>query len=93
MSEKTTIHIKADKATKESAQKTAKELGLSLSAVINAYLKQFVRNKELHVSIAPQMTSRLEKIIGKAERDLKKGKNFSPVFSTADEMNEYLDSL
>jgi len=90
---KTTIHLKADKATKQEAQKIAEDLGLSLSTVINAYLKQFVRNKELHVSAEPRMTPYLESIIGKFEQDLKKGKGLSPVFSSPEEMDKYLSSL
>ena len=37
---KTMINIKADKEVKESAQRVAAELGLPLSTVINAYLKE-----------------------------------------------------
>jgi len=44
---KTLINIKADKEIKKDAQRIAADLGFSLSAVINAYLKQFVRNKEV----------------------------------------------
>jgi antitoxin component of RelBE/YafQ-DinJ toxin-antitoxin module len=36
---KTVIDVKADKDLKEDAQKPAKDLGLALSAVVNAYLK------------------------------------------------------
>src|SRR3989344_6474301 len=45
---KTVITLKADKEVKESAQKVAAELGLTLSAVVNASLKQFVREKSLN---------------------------------------------
>ncbi|MBI4118716.1 MAG: type II toxin-antitoxin system RelB/DinJ family antitoxin, partial [Parcubacteria group bacterium] len=50
---KTVINIKTDKDVKKNAQGVAEELGLSLSAVINAYLRQFVRNKEIHFTAAP----------------------------------------
>jgi len=43
---KTTINIKADAVIKAKAQKTARELGLPLSTIINAYLNQFVREKK-----------------------------------------------
>ena len=86
------INIKADKEVKESAQRTAKELGLTLSAIINAYLKQFTRNRLVYFSSIPRMTPELEKLIGVAERDLKKGKNISPIFSTAKEGVKYLRS-
>jgi len=39
------------------------------------------------------MTLALESILGKVENDIKKGKNMSPVFSSAEKANEYLDTL
>ncbi len=90
---KAIINIKADKEVKEDAQRIAEELGLSLSAVMNAYLKQFVRTREVHVSIAPRMTPELEAIIEEAEEDLRKNRNISPVLKTPEEVNQYLHSL
>lgn len=37
------------------------------------------------------MTRALENILGKVENDIKKGKNMSPAFSSAEKANEYLD--
>lgn len=89
---KTIINIKADKEVKEGAQKVAKELGLPLSTIINAYLKQFMRNREAYFSITPRMTPELEELIGVAQRDYKKKKNLSPLFSSAKEAVLYLRS-
>lgn len=89
----TVIHIKADKEVKENAQKAAKDLGLTLSDVINASLRNFIRTREIIFSDIPQMTPELEKLLGKVEEDIKKGRNLSPAFKNAKEMNEYLDSL
>ncbi len=50
MNTKTTLTIKTDKELCNQAKKTAKELGLPLSTVINVMLKQFVREKEIIVS-------------------------------------------
>lgn len=90
---KTAINIKADKEVKKSAQKVAGELGLSLSAIINAYLKQFVRNKEVYFSSTPCMSTELEEFLGQVEQDIKGRRNLSPVFSSAKEMDRYLRSL
>jgi addiction module RelB/DinJ family antitoxin len=46
-----TINVKTDKKTKEEAQRMAADLGFSLSGVINASLKQFVRTGEVYVSL------------------------------------------
>lgn len=90
---KTIINIKADKSVKDAAKKIAKKLGLSLSAVVNAQLKQFVRNKSLYFSTIPRMTKELEEIVGRAEKDIKAGKNLSPMFSSVDDAIAYLDGL
>ena len=90
---KTLISVKADKEVKENAQKLAKELGLSLSDVIGASLRNFIRTREVYVSAIPRMTPELERIIGVVKKDIKSGKNISPVFHSAKEMDAYLDGL
>lgn len=90
---KTIINIKADKRVKDAAKKIAEELGLSLSAVVNAQLKQFVRNRSLYFSTIPRMTKQLEDIVGRAEKDIKAGRNLSPVFTSAKDAIAYLKAL
>ncbi len=89
----TVIHIKADKEVKNNAQKAAKDLGLTLTDVINAALRNFIRTREVIFSDIPRMTPELEKRLEQVEEDIKHGKNLSPKFKTAKEMDEYLDSL
>lgn len=90
---KTLINIKADKEVKEEAKKLAKKIGLPLSAIINASLKEFIRNKKITFSVLPQMTSALENLIEKAEKDIKKGKNVSGPFGNEKEIAKHLNSL
>jgi DNA-damage-inducible protein J len=87
---KTALNIKTDKDIKQKAQKIAGELGLPLSSIINAYLRQFVREEEIYFSIASTMTHQLEVIIEEAEKDLAQNKNISPAFSSAKELDRYL---
>lgn len=89
----TVIYIKADREVKENAAKTAKELGLSLSDIINASLRNFIRTREIIFSHTPQMTPELEKLLDRVERDIKNKKNMVGPFKTAEEANKYLDSL
>lgn len=89
---KTIVNLKTDKEVKVSAQKVASKLGLTLSAVINAYLKQFIRNQEVYFSYVPKMTSELEDLIGQAEKDYKSRKNVSPTFAKDKDMLNYLHS-
>ena len=44
------INIKTDPKIKEEAQKTAEALGFSLSSILNAYLRQFVKTKSIAFS-------------------------------------------
>lgn len=86
----TVIHIKADKEVKENAAKVAKDLGLNLSDVINASLRNFIRTREIVFSHTPQMTPELEKLLDKVEEDIKKGRNLSPRFRSVEESIEWL---
>jgi len=90
---KTMINIKADKEVKENAQALARDLGLPLSGIINAFLKEFTRSRKVSFSAVPTMTRVLEGVLGKVENDIKEGKNMSPVFSSAEKANEYLNTL
>lgn len=89
---KTLINIKTDKEVKKNAQKIAGNLGLSLSAIINAYLRQFIRNKEAYFSIVPQMSPELKKLLGLIEADIRSGKNLSKSISSRKEIDSYLSS-
>lgn len=89
----TVIHIKADKEVKKNAQKAAKDLGLTLSDVINASLRNFIKTREVIFSDIPQMTPELEKLLDKVGDDIKEGKNLSPAFESGEEMDKYLDSF
>ncbi len=90
---KTVINIKADKEVKETAQKIAKDLGLPLSTIINAYLKQFIRNKSVYFSSSSKISPKLEKLLGVVEKDIKNKENISRNFSSVNELSNYLDSL
>jgi DNA-damage-inducible protein J len=90
---KTMINIKADLEVKENSQKILRDLGLSLSSVINLFLKDLIRNRSISFSTIPKMTPYLENILGKVENDIKNGKNMSPSFKNAQEANSHLDNL
>lgn len=90
---KTTINIKADKTVKEGAQKVARKLGMPLSTVINAYLNQFIRTKEVHFYLEGELKPSVRKRLGRLHKDALEGKNLSPTFKSAEEMDAYLDAL
>ncbi|PIP22855.1 MAG: hypothetical protein COZ91_01875 [Candidatus Nealsonbacteria bacterium CG_4_8_14_3_um_filter_39_7] len=90
---KTVINVKTDKDVKENAQRIATTLGFSLSAIINANLKQFIRNKEVYFDLAPRMSPELEKLLGIIESDIDKNKNISRAFTSENEIKKHLSSL
>lgn len=89
---RTLINIKVEDDVKKQAKILASELGLSLSAVMNGLLKQFVRNKGVNLSLAPRMTKELEDYLDEIEDDIKNNRNLSPPMSTSKEIENYLDS-
>jgi addiction module RelB/DinJ family antitoxin len=88
---KTQVNLKIDEAVKKNAQKRAKELGLSLSSVVNATLSQFARTGELELSVAPKMTPYLEGLVKEARADYEAGRTSGP-FENAEDLMKHLSS-
>ena len=90
---KSIINIKTDKEIKENAQKLSKELGLSLTDVVNAALRNFIRTREVYFSAIPRMIPEFEHLIGQVEKDIKEKKNLSPSFFSVDEVKARLKPI
>lgn len=85
------IYIKTDPEVKAKAQKVAKELGFSLSALLNAWLKQLVRTKTINFNVRREEPSKyLLSAMKQAEKNYKKG-NTSPTFKTGEEAVAWLE--
>jgi addiction module RelB/DinJ family antitoxin len=87
----TSLHIQIDTDIKEQAQQTADELGLSLSAVTKALLKQFIRTKQLSVGLTEIPNEHLKLSLKRSEKDIKAGKTLS--FKDGEAALDYVDSL
>ena len=87
----TVMSLKTDKKIKEKAQKLAKKMGFPLGTLINAFLRQFVRDEAIHFTMMP-MSKTLERTLSKVEKDIKNDKNISPAFNNPEELFNYLDS-
>ena len=70
----TVISVKVDKDVKASAQEVAKSAGLTLSSLVNAYLRQVSATRRIDLYAPEQMTPKLEKLIEEVEAELKSGK-------------------
>lgn len=89
----TVINIKTDKNLKKDAQTLAKNFGLPLSAIVNIYLREFVREKRVIFSEPPMPNAKTRKILDRTIADIKAGKNLIGPFESAKEMDKFLDSL
>ncbi|MCB9805985.1 type II toxin-antitoxin system RelB/DinJ family antitoxin [Candidatus Nomurabacteria bacterium] len=85
---KTQVNFKIDKDVKKQAQKRAKEIGLSLSSVVNATLKKFAKTGELELYPEERITPRLEKLVLEARKDYKEGKSSS--FDNVEDLIKHL---
>ncbi len=83
------ITVKTDEATKKAAQELAKEMGLTLNALINSYLKQVIVTRHVELYAPEPMTPRLEKLLGEAEEEIKKGE----VSRAHDNIEDFLEDL
>ena len=84
------LNIKIDPKVKKDAQKIADELGFSLSAIINASLRNLARTKTVSFSVL-EPSARLKKSIESARHDRALGKSFGP-FRDAESMIKSLRS-
>ena len=92
MNTHTILNVKTDKKLKAEAKQVADELGVPLSTVINAFLKKFVREKEITLSANPfRPTPYLEQILEEARAEYEAGEAHS--FKTGDDMIKHLKSL
>jgi len=88
---KIVMSIKTDAQLKKRAQKIAEELGFRLGTLLNAFMRQLVKEKEVFFSTATyKPNARLRKELAKIEKDIQEGKDISPGFSDANDFLRYL---
>ena len=84
------ISIKTEPEVKIKAQRIAKELGFSLSFLVNSWIKQFIKTKTVSFSKSDEEPSDyLIQSIKKSEEQLKKGET-SPLFDNAKDAVKWL---
>lgn len=91
MAKETTVQVRLDSKTKKEAQKIAADLGMTLSDVVQVKLRSFVRERGLSAYTPLKPTKKLEKILAKAEKDIKSGKNLSPAFDNVEDVISWLE--
>ena len=81
----TVISVKVDKEIKDSAREVAKSAGLTLSSLVNAYLRQVVATRRIELYAPEQMTPKLEALIADVEAEVATG-GVSKVYDNVDEL-------
>jgi addiction module RelB/DinJ family antitoxin len=85
----TVISVRIDKDVKASAQEVAKSAGLTLSTLVNAYLRQVASTRRIELYAPEPMTPNLEKLIAEVEAELKDDK----VSKKFNNVEDFLDDL
>jgi len=76
------MHIKIDQDIKNKSAKLASRLGLSLSTIVNASLRNFIKIETFSVSLGEEMTPYMESWLAEIEHDKKAGKNVNGPFDS-----------
>ena len=87
------VTVKIDASLKKDAQKLAKNLGLSLSAIVENKLREAVRERRIVFEETPAPNKRTAKKLLEIETDIKAGRNLSGPFATFEELEKHLDGL
>ena len=88
----TMLSIKINKELKKKAQKVAHTLGVSLNAVINQNIKEFISERQVTFTDHPMPNKKTLKILARLSKDAREGKNMVGPFYSAEEMIKSLNS-
>ena len=86
----TVISIKTDTETKDAAKEVATSAGLTLSALVNSYLRHVAATRRIEIYAPEPMTPKLEKFIAEVEAEVEDGK-MSSKYSTHKQFFAALD--
>jgi addiction module RelB/DinJ family antitoxin len=89
---KTITSVKIDDGIKREATKLAKQMGLSLSVVINASLKDFVSQRRLVFNIEQDLNKETKELLRKSLKEIKNKKNLVGPFNNISDLKRSLTS-
>lgn len=77
------ISVKTDPSIKKKAHIVAKQLGISLSGIINAYLRQLVQKKEIHFKCHEEIPNKkTAQVLHEIDKDILESKNIGKVYNS-----------
>ncbi len=86
------ILVKTDPKVKEKAQKTAEEMGISLTSVINRYLKHFITTKSITFTAQDEVPNQyMIDSLKQSEEEYEAGKAIA--FDSKKDVHSYLETL
>lgn len=85
----TTISLKTKKQVKALAQMRARQLGMPLGTIVNAFLLNFAQTGEIHFVAPEQVTPKMAKIIEEMRAEATRGDTYGPF--NADEAIAFLN--
>ena len=88
----TVLHVKLDPELKMQAQEVAKSLGLPLSTVVSANLREFVQTRSLTISDTPKLKPEIATELRARVDTARQGRDISPAFTDLDDARKWLDS-
>ena len=91
MTKSITMNIRMDNETRRALQDFAVEVGIPATSLVNASIRQMLRNREVTFRTGMEPTLNLQKILHQADNDIKADKNLSPIFESADDMFYHLE--
>lgn len=84
------INIRTDAAVKSQFQQVAKELGLGVSALLNALMRQVIKTKRVELEARPEIPSAyLVEALQESTSDIRQGR-ISPAFDKAQKAINWL---
>ena len=89
---KTVLNVKTDKDVKEKAQQLAQHLGIPLSTIVNAHLKNFIASGEFRVAREPEVVPAVRDALKQELATAKTDAETVGPFATADEAIAALDA-
>lgn len=89
----TVISVRTDADTKAKAQAVAKNIGIPLGTLINAYLRELAISQSVSFSTQPLLRKAVANSLRRINEDIEAGRNLSPEFSSTEEMAAYLGKL
>ena len=87
----TTLSLKTRKQVKQLAQMRAKQLGIPLGTLVNAFLRDLGQTGEVHFTIAEPITPKMEKIIQEMRAEIAASDTYGPF--DIDEAEAFLDDI